>query len=129
MNAAQRLDENGPAGEPYGAGPYVAPAPKLRCGAIEIDPSEGRATVAGREVGLTNTELMLLQCFLVQSNRLLTRSELLAYAWNTGSYTRSNLVDVIVCRLRRKLGAHGPMIETVHGLGYRFRAPGLVRAY
>jgi DNA-binding response OmpR family regulator len=105
-----------------GEDPVAPAAQKLRCGDIEIDCIESRVTVAGVAVELTDSELTLLHYFIVRSNRLLTRSELLDKVWNSPFHAGSNLVDVVVCRLRRKLGTQGRMIETVHGLGYRFRA-------
>ncbi len=101
----------------------MSPSEAQRCGDIAIDPAARSAIVDGRAVQLTERELMLLHCFVTQPNRLLTRSELVANAWNMRRGAGSNMVDVIVCRLRRKLASHGPRIETVHGLGYRFRAP------
>jgi two-component system, OmpR family, response regulator len=94
---------------------------KMRWGDIEIDFTEHTASVAGTAVSLTNGEFALLMHFLGRANRLLTRSELLAKVWSMPSHAGSNVVDVVVCRLRRRLGPHGRMIETVRGLGYRFR--------
>jgi DNA-binding response OmpR family regulator len=95
---------------------------RLRHGDIEIDCALRRATVAGMPLELTEGEFALLLHFADRPNRLVTRMELLARVWGMPSHTGSNVVDVVVCRLRRRLGAHGPMIETVRGLGYRFRA-------
>jgi DNA-binding response OmpR family regulator len=107
----------------------VQPAPaRLRHGDIEIDGALRQVTVGGMPVELTDGEFALLLHFADRPNRLVTRSELLARVWGMPSHTGSNVVDVVVCRLRRRLGAHGPMIETVRGLGYRFRAPELKTA-
>jgi two-component system OmpR family response regulator len=96
---------------------------RLRCGDIEVD-CEGRtATIDGMALELTHGEFALLIHFIGRANRLVTRPELLAHVWSMPSHTGSNVVDVVVCRLRRRLGVHGRMIETVRGLGYRFRAP------
>jgi len=97
--------------------------PRLRCGDIEIDCDGRMATVAGAPVDLTGGEFALLFHFVVRANRLVTRPELLAKVWSMPLHSGSNVVDVVVCRLRRRLGAHGRMIETVRGLGYRFRTP------
>jgi DNA-binding response OmpR family regulator len=94
-----------------------------RCGDIEVDCAHRRATVAGSSLALTDQEFDLLVHFVDRANRMLTRSELLASVWNAPYHGGSNLVDVFVYRLRRRLGAHARMIETVRGLGYRFRAP------
>jgi two-component system OmpR family response regulator len=97
--------------------------PKLRSGDIEIDCDQRKASVAGAPLDLTGGEFALLLHFVVRANRLVTRPELLANVWSMPWHSGSNVVDVVVCRLRRRLGAHGRMIETVRGLGYRFRAP------
>jgi DNA-binding response OmpR family regulator len=99
------------------------PRTTLRHGDIEIDCAECRATLGGVALDLTDGEFALLLHFADRANRLVTRSELLAKVWSMPSHCGSNVVDVVVCRLRRRLGAHGQMIETVRGLGYRFRAP------
>ncbi len=100
----------------------------LRHGDVEVDCAARRAIVSGTALDLTECEFALLVHFAHRPNRLITRAELLAKVWSTPSHSGSNLVDVVVCRLRRRLGAHGRMIETVRGLGYRFRAPDCQRS-
>ena len=95
----------------------------LRCGEIEVDCASRRATLAGSSLSLTDQEFALLVHFVDRANRMLTRSELLASVWNAPYHMGSNLVDVFVYRLRRRLGTHARMIETVRGLGYRLRVP------
>jgi DNA-binding response OmpR family regulator len=95
----------------------------LRHGDVEVDLAIRRARLAGLELDLTDSEFALLLHFVRRPNQLITRSELLARVWSMPMHTGSNLVDVVVCRLRRRLGVQGRMIETVRGLGYRFRAP------
>ena len=95
---------------------------RLRHGDIEIDCALRQASVCGTTLELTDGEFALLLHFADRPNRLVTRSELLAKVWSMPAHTGSNVVDVVVCRLRRRLGPRGGMIETVRGLGYRFRA-------
>ncbi len=95
----------------------------LRHGEVEVDVAGRRARLGGRELELTDGEFALLLYFARRPNQLITRSELLARVWSMPMHTGSNLVDVVVCRLRRRLGLQGRMIETVRGLGYRFHAP------
>ncbi len=109
---------------PYEGGAEAASGPvRQRAGEIEVDFRTKRVTVAGAALELTGGEYALLLHFVERPNRLITRAELFAKVWNTPAHTGSNLVDVVVCRLRRRLGAQGRMIETVRGLGYRMRAP------
>lgn len=124
MNHALKHLRNEARPEPSAAGRDSSPTgARLRHGDVEVDCAERRATVAGRALDLTDGEFALLLHFVNRPNRLVTRSELLAKVWSMPSHTGSNVVDVVVCRLRRRLGSHGHIIETVRGLGYRFRAP------
>jgi DNA-binding response OmpR family regulator len=95
----------------------------LRHGDVEVDVAGRRARLGGCELDLTDGEFALLLHFARRPNQLITRSELLARVWSMPMHSGSNLVDVVVCRLRRRLGLQGRMIETVRGLGYRFHSP------
>jgi two-component system copper resistance phosphate regulon response regulator CusR len=70
-------------------------------------------------VSLSGREFSLLKAFLTHPRQVLTRQELLSMAWGMEFDTRTNLVDVYVRYLRRKLGKH--VIETVRQVGYRLR--------
>ncbi len=77
-------------------------------------------TVDSRPIRLTRREFELLR-FLVQNrNRVISRDRLLERVWGYDRTIETRSVDVHVGRLRNKLGAAGPQIETVVGLGYRF---------
>lgn len=71
-------------------------------------------------VRLTRREFELLKCLVENKNRVLSRDRLLERVWGYDHYVETRSVDVHVGRLRSKLGAAGPQIETVVGLGYRF---------
>jgi DNA-binding response OmpR family regulator len=77
-------------------------------------------TVEGRPVRLTRREFELLRCLVENRNRVLSRDRLLERVWGYDRFVETRSVDVHVGRLRSKLGAVGPQIETVVGLGYRF---------
>ncbi len=77
-------------------------------------------TVDGDPVRLTRREFDLLRCLVENRNRVLTRDRLLVRVWGYDQSIETRSVDVHVGRLRSKLGAAGPQIETVVGLGYRF---------
>jgi DNA-binding response OmpR family regulator len=95
----------------------------LRAGPIVLDTAARILTVAGRVVDLTPKEFAILEYFLLNQGRLLTRSQVLDHAWNFEfDGGGRNLIDIYVGRLRRKLvdaGATDPFV-TVRGAGYRF---------
>ncbi|MGE3343188.1 MAG: response regulator transcription factor [Vicinamibacterales bacterium] len=76
--------------------------------------------VDGQPIRLTRREFELLKCLVENRNRVLSRDRLLERVWGYDHYVETRSVDVHVGRLRSKLGAAGPQIETVVGLGYRF---------
>jgi DNA-binding response OmpR family regulator len=76
--------------------------------------------VDGDPVRLTRREFELLKCLVENRNRVLSRDRLLERVWGYEQYIETRSVDVHVGRLRSKLAAAGPQIETVVGLGYRF---------
>jgi DNA-binding response OmpR family regulator len=77
------------------------------------------ATADGRKVNLSARESALLQAFVGHPRQTLSRQELLSMAWGMDFDPQTNLVDVYVGYLRRKLGQR--VIETVRGTGYRLR--------
>jgi DNA-binding response OmpR family regulator len=84
---------------------------------LRLDVLARRVTVDGEPVRLTVRELMVLETLLAHRGEVLSRDELLAHAWGHIHDTGSNVVDVCIGRLRRKLGAQ--RFETVRGAGYR----------
>jgi two-component system phosphate regulon response regulator PhoB len=89
---------------------------------IRIDRVRHQATVDGQGVELTPTEFRLLECLLRQPGRAFTRHQLMDAAIGEGSIVLERTIDVHVKTLRKKLGL-GELIETVRGVGYRFREP------
>lgn len=84
---------------------------------LSLDLRTRRASVAGQEVELTAREFTLAETFLRNPGQVLSREQLLSGAWGYDFDPGSNVVDVYVRYLRRKLGAH--YFETVRGMGYR----------
>ena len=80
-----------------------------------------RAEVDGTEVELTAKEFTLLETFLRHPGQVLSREQLLSHVWGYDFDPGSNVVDVYVGYLRRKLGA--ARFQTVRGIGYRLEAP------
>ena len=72
---------------------------------------------------LTPLEYRLLEVFLERRGRVQSRRQLLQAAWNTEARIETRTVDMHVARLRAKLGSGGELLETVRGVGYRFRVP------
>lgn len=93
-------------------------------GGLEIDFEGHVVRASGAEVLLTRLEFALLTALVRSRGRVLTRDHLLESIWGYQYSGESRTVDVHVRRLRRKLGPPGAQIETVFGVGYRFRAAG-----
>ena len=91
----------------------------LRCGDIELDQRDHIVRVNGRAVTLTMTECRLLEYLMRRADAVVPRAELLRHVWGSVSDGDSNLLDVHVSHLRKKLGL-GPRgsIRTVRGAGY-----------
>ncbi len=100
--------------------PHTTARSALRVGGISLDPAQREVTVDGRQVSLSNREFTLLKAFASHPGQVLSRQELLSIVWGMHFDSGTNLVDVYVSYLRRKLG--DGMIETVRGTGYRLRA-------
>jgi len=88
---------------------------------VRLDRVQHRAFVDGKELDLTRTEFRLLDCLLKQPGRAFTRSHLMDAAIGEGAVVLERTIDVHIKTLRRKLGKAGDCIETVRGVGYRFR--------
>jgi DNA-binding response OmpR family regulator len=93
----------------------------LKAGPLTVDPVSHRAVLNGREVPLSARELALLAAFVRHTGQVLSRSQLLDMVWDLDFDPGSNVVEVYVAALRRKLGPG--WIDTVRGMGYRFSAP------
>jgi DNA-binding response OmpR family regulator len=96
-----------------------AGALELEAGGVRLDIRTRRAEVDGRDVELTAKEFTLLETFLRHPGQVLSREQLLSHVWGYDFDPGSNVVDVYVGYLRRKLGP--ARFETVRGMGYRMR--------
>ena len=95
---------------------------RLEFGKLRVDRAAHRAWVDGQEVSLTALELRLLLMLYDRRGRVLTRDLLLDEVWGSHADVTTRNVDTHVKRVREKLGDAGEYIETVRGVGYRFRA-------
>jgi two-component system copper resistance phosphate regulon response regulator CusR len=89
----------------------------LRAGEVTLDIRTRRASVGERTVELTAREFALLETFLHHPDQVLSREQLLSHVWGYDFDPGSNVVEVYVRALRKKLGES--VIETVRGMGYR----------
>ncbi|MGD9935208.1 MAG: winged helix-turn-helix domain-containing protein [Dehalococcoidia bacterium] len=87
-----------------------------------FDPIAGELVVDGGRVALTPLELGVMRMLHGRDGRPVSRADLVDEVWGYGSGATSNVVEAVVLTLRRKLGRHAPQIETVRGVGYRYRA-------
>jgi two-component system phosphate regulon response regulator PhoB len=90
---------------------------------VAIDHHRHRAIYRGQELPLTPTEYRLLAAMLRQPGRAFTRPELIDVALGANTVVLDRTIDVHIGSLRRKLGEAAGLIETVRGIGYRFREP------
>ena len=91
----------------------------LKAGKVKVDLRARRTTVNGRSVDLTAREFALLETLLRHAGQVLSRGQLLSNVWGYSFDPTSNVVDVYVNSLRKKLGDN--VIETVRGAGYRLQ--------
>lgn len=89
----------------------------IHAAGISVDLLDRKVTVGSREIALSGREFALLTAFVAHPGQVLSRPELLSMAWGMDFDPGTNVVDVYVGYLRRKLGR--PVIETVPGAGYR----------
>jgi len=92
----------------------------LEHGVLRVDVERHRCFVEGKEVDLTSKEFDLLSELMSRPGRVLTRDRLLELVWGSDITVTTRTIDTHLKRLREKLGAAGPLIETVRGVGYRF---------
>jgi len=99
----------------------------LKVGDLTLDPVMHRVERAGMEIELTTKEFALVEYFMRNPNRLITREMAETHIWNYDFEGTSNVVDVYIRRLRRKIDDpfEVKLFETVRGAGYRLCAPTL----
>jgi DNA-binding response OmpR family regulator len=97
--------------------------PVLQAGDLRVDGLHRRAFLDGVEIRLTCRECELLQCLLRHKNRAVTRQMIDSEVWKEPGGTLTNIIEVYINALRRKLGGVGrrSLIQTVRGVGYKFQ--------
>jgi DNA-binding response OmpR family regulator len=105
-----------------GGGSEEDAPPALSAGPLRVDLGQHAASLDGRAVELTPKEFDLLVLLLRHPGRAFSRDYLIEKVWGYDAAGSDRTVDTHVLRLRKKLGPVGDRIETVWGLGYRFKA-------
>jgi DNA-binding response OmpR family regulator len=98
--------------------------PLLEIEDLVVDPTSRQVTRAGRAIELTAKEYALLEYFIRNPGRVLTREMITDRLWSFDSASFTNVIDVYVGRLRRKIddGHNVKLIQTVRGVGYKIEA-------
>jgi DNA-binding response OmpR family regulator len=98
---------------------------RLEMGSLVVDPSIHTALRAGQPIELTPKEFALLEFLLRHPNQVVTRQLIEQHIWNYDFECESNVIDVYVRRLRRKIDDPFPvkLLTTVRGIGYRLTPP------
>ncbi len=109
--------------KPFAFAELLAPA-ALTVGDLRLDPATREVTRDSAPIPLSAKEFALLETFMRRPGEVLSRFHLLEHAWDFAYENRSNVVDVYVRRLRRKVDEPfgRQTLETVRGAGYRLRS-------
>ena len=99
--------------------------PVLRAGDLTLDPATREVRRGGRAIELTSKEYAVLEYLLHHPNRVLTRTQIAEHVWDYDFVAMSNVIDVYIRSLRRKLDDDGAtrLLHTVRGTGYQLRSP------
>jgi len=98
---------------------------QVRCGPLSLDMDSQQVSVDGRSVELTAFEYKALEYLMLHAGQVVSKSELTEHLYDQDFDRDSNVIEVFVARLRRKLDPAGSLqpIETLRGRGYRFTLP------
>jgi len=101
----------------------LSKSPRLQVGGLVMDTLTREAWRGQRKIELTSKEYVILEYFMRHPNMVITRTMLEEHAWDYEFDSMSNLIDVYIRRLRRKIDERGQasLIQTVRGAGYRLR--------
>jgi two-component system OmpR family response regulator len=98
---------------------------RLTCGPIVVDQDAQRVNVGGAPVSLTATEYRLIEFLVRRASCIVSRGQIAQHVWGEDASDQSNVVDVYIGYLRRKLAPFGAdvQIRTVRGMGYMLAPP------
>ncbi len=99
--------------------------PTLECGPVALDLAAQTVSVSGSNVDLTSYEYKVLEYLMMHAGELVSKADLTEHIYQQDFDRDSNVLEVFIGRLRKKLDADGELkpIETVRGRGYRFAIP------
>ena len=95
---------------------------ELTCGPLTVDTAAGSAAIDGVPLHLTAQEFRILAYLMHHPGNVISRSELVAHVYDRDNDRDSNVIDVLVGRIRKKMSVS--LIQTVRGQGYRLAQPG-----
>lgn len=97
------------------------PLPTLKISDLEVDPLKHKVVRNGKPISLTPKEFAVLELLLRHRDEVVTRTMITEHVWDYNFDSMSNVVEVFVAALRRKVdkGAQVPLLHTVHGVGYK----------
>ncbi len=97
---------------------------KLTVGDLSLDLLKHRVERGGEEIELQPREFSLLEYFMRNADRVVSKTLIMEHVWNYHFDPQTNVVDVLVCRLRTKIDRNfdAPLIHTIRGVGYVIRA-------
>ena len=94
--------------------------PELVCGPLRLDTNSARVTLDGAPVALTAQEFRILSYLIHHPERVVSRTELMEHVYDRHFDSDSNVLEVLLGRIRRKVGSG--LIQTVRGQGYKLTA-------
>lgn len=108
--------------------PRFALPQKFVQGNLEIHYATREVLVGGKPLKLTRNEFRLLDFLARRPERVCTRSMIQEHVWGYDKELQSNVIEAVIYSLRKKLGGHKDLVETVQHIGYRFNTPSQVPA-
>lgn len=94
---------------------------KIEIGPLHIDRSIFTILIDGKEIIFPKKEFEILSYLASQPGKVFPREKLLSDIWGTDIFVVERTVDVHIRKIREKLGKHSDLIETIKGVGYRFK--------
>ena len=94
------------------------PAPALKCGNLVFETSAATTTLSGKPLLLRRREMAVLAILMADAGKLVRKERLISEIFSFDEPVAPNAIELYIGRLRHKLGADGPKIRTVRGLGY-----------
>jgi len=97
--------------------------PELKIGPLAIDVDKFIVKIEGKQKFFPRKEFQLLHYLASNPGKVLNRDTLLKEIWGNDVYVIDRTIDVHIRKIREKLGKHSKLVETIKGIGYRFKSP------